>query len=105
MPKCRKLHQQHCCSVELHDNNVTIKLNQSYLLTFNVAAVFENCTVSLHRMLQEGFQTSHGVEVSTADGATRLVAIPELRASAGWEVRGQELGELPGHSWPDLVVD
>lgn len=75
------------------------------VLTFNVAAVFENCTVSLHRMLQEGFQTSHGVEVSTADGATRLVAIPELRASAGWEVRGQELGELPGHSWPDLVVD
>lgn len=66
------------------------------LVTFGVTWVLQT-VVPLHGVLQEGFQPSHGVDVSTCERACRLSATSKLWACPSGEVRGHKLSELPGH--------
>lgn len=82
----------------LHDNN-----NVTGVLTFHVPRELQT-KVCLHGVLQKGLEPRHGVVMPPREGACRLSATSKLRARAGWEVRGRELGELPGHPGPDGVA-
>lgn len=84
-----------------HSQRVLIKVQSDFV--FCVTWVFQT-VVSFHGVLQEGFQTSHGVDVPPCKGACRLSATSKLRACPGWEVRARKLRELPGHLGPDGVV-
>lgn len=73
------------------------------VLTFQVTWGFQTL-VCLHWVLQEGFETCHGIEMPPCEGARGLGTTSKLWACTSWEIRGRELGELPGHPGPDGVA-